>query len=106
MFQYLTTVIPFHLDNGPPDNQSLQVLIKSKFYSSTSFAKQIVSIAIDFMKIWLPQTFWIIIWNYIFFVNFSLNFPFLFPVLKAINEDSPTVPTLLTDYILKVLCPT
>lgn len=29
-----------------------------------------------------------------------------FTVLKAINEDSPTVPTLLTDYILKVLCPT
>ncbi|XP_026313713.1 fasciculation and elongation protein zeta-2 [Hyposmocoma kahamanoa] len=53
--KYLTTVIPFHLDNGPPDNQSLQVLIK---------------------------------------------------ILKAINEDSPTVPTLLTDYILKVLCPT
>jgi len=24
-----------------------------------------------------------------------------FSVLKAINEDSPTVPTLLTDYILK-----
>lgn len=24
-----------------------------------------------------------------------------FLVLKAINEDSPTVPTLLTDYILK-----
>lgn len=23
------------------------------------------------------------------------------PVLMAINEDSPTVPTLLTDYILK-----
>ncbi|XP_046967853.1 fasciculation and elongation protein zeta-2 isoform X2 [Vanessa cardui] len=53
--KYLTTVIPFHMDNGPPDNQSLQVLIK---------------------------------------------------ILKAINEDSPTVPTLLTDYILKVLCPT
>ncbi|CAH2041296.1 unnamed protein product, partial [Iphiclides podalirius] len=53
--KYLTTVIPFHLDNGPPDNQTLQVLIK---------------------------------------------------ILKAINEDSPTVPTLLTDYILKVLCPT
>lgn len=31
---------------------------------------------------------------------------FFFSVLKAINEDSPTVPTLLTDYILKVLCPT
>jgi len=31
-----------------------------------------------------------------------LNFPFFFiAVLKAINEDSPTVPTLLTDYILK-----
>ncbi|OWF51444.1 fasciculation and elongation protein zeta-2-like [Mizuhopecten yessoensis] len=27
-------------------------------------------------------------------------------ILQAINEDSPTVPTLLTDYILKVLCPT
>lgn len=28
-------------------------------------------------------------------------FFFFFLVLKAINEDSPTVPTLLTDYILK-----
>ncbi|CAL1532144.1 unnamed protein product [Lymnaea stagnalis] len=27
-------------------------------------------------------------------------------ILQAINEDSPTVPILLTDYILKVLCPT
>nr|CAB65862.1 EG:67A9.1 [Drosophila melanogaster]CAB65869.1 EG:67A9.1 [Drosophila melanogaster] len=53
--KYLTTVIPYHLENGTPNNQSLQVLIK---------------------------------------------------VLKAINEDSPTVPALLTDYILKVLCPT
>nr|CAD7196170.1 unnamed protein product [Timema douglasi] len=53
--EYLTTVIPYHLGSGPPDNQALQVLIK---------------------------------------------------ILKAINEDSPTVPTLLTDYILKVLCPT
>ncbi|XP_046431238.1 fasciculation and elongation protein zeta-2-like [Neodiprion fabricii] len=47
---YLTTVIPYHVDSGPPDDQALQVLIK---------------------------------------------------ILKAINEDSPTVPTLLTDYILK-----
>lgn len=31
IFQYLTTVIPYHLDSGPPDNQALQVLIKSKF---------------------------------------------------------------------------
>lgn len=53
--KYLTTVIPYHIDNGTPDNQTLQVLIK---------------------------------------------------ILKAINEDSPTVPTLLTDYILKVICPT
>ncbi|XP_018571645.1 fasciculation and elongation protein zeta-2 [Anoplophora glabripennis] len=53
--KYLTTVIPYHIDSGPPDNQTLQVLIK---------------------------------------------------ILKAINEDSPTVPTLLTDYILKVICPT
>ncbi|KAH1027013.1 hypothetical protein HUJ05_000588 [Dendroctonus ponderosae] len=48
--KYLTTVIPYHIDNGTPDNQTLQILIK---------------------------------------------------ILKAINEDSPTVPTLLTDYILK-----
>ncbi|XP_025152521.1 fasciculation and elongation protein zeta-2 isoform X3 [Harpegnathos saltator] len=53
--KYLTTVIPYHTDSGPPNNQALQVLIK---------------------------------------------------ILKAISEDSPTVPTLLTDYILKVLCPT
>ncbi|CAH0561250.1 unnamed protein product [Brassicogethes aeneus] len=53
--KYLTTVIPYHIDSGPADNQTLQVLIK---------------------------------------------------ILKAINEDSPTVPTLLTDYILKVICPT
>ncbi|XP_017112868.1 fasciculation and elongation protein zeta-2 [Drosophila elegans] len=53
--KYLTTVIPYHLENGTPNNQSLQVLIK---------------------------------------------------ILKAINEDSPTVPALLTDYILKVICPT
>ncbi|XP_011495621.1 PREDICTED: fasciculation and elongation protein zeta-2 [Ceratosolen solmsi marchali] len=30
----------------------------------------------------------------------------LIKILKAINEDSPALPSLLTDYILKVLCPT
>lgn len=29
--KYLTTVIPYHTDNGPPNNQALQVLIKSKY---------------------------------------------------------------------------
>lgn len=29
--KYLTTVIPYHLDAGPPDNQALQVLIKSEY---------------------------------------------------------------------------
>lgn len=53
--KYLTTVIPYNAEHGPPNNNTLQVLIK---------------------------------------------------ILQAINEDSPTVPTLLTDYILKVLCPT
>ncbi|ODM93166.1 Fasciculation and elongation protein zeta-2 [Orchesella cincta] len=53
--KYLTTVIPYHAANGPPENATLQVLIK---------------------------------------------------ILKAIEQDSPAVPTLLTDYILKVLCPT
>ncbi|XP_047475256.1 fasciculation and elongation protein zeta-2-like isoform X2 [Penaeus chinensis] len=52
--KYLTTVIPYDVGHGPPENQTLQILIK---------------------------------------------------ILMAINEDSPTVPTLLTDYILKVLCP-
>lgn len=28
--KYLTTVIPYHLENGTPNNQSLQVLIKSE----------------------------------------------------------------------------
>ena len=53
--KFLTTVIPYSVENGPPDNQTLQILIK---------------------------------------------------ILKAINEDNPAVPALLTDYILKVLCPT
>ncbi|KAG0412323.1 hypothetical protein HPB47_010529 [Ixodes persulcatus] len=48
--KYLTTVIPYNVDKGPPSNASLQILIK---------------------------------------------------ILHAINDDSPTVPTLLTDYILK-----
>lgn len=30
----------------------------------------------------------------------------LVKILKSINEDSPAVPALLTDYILKILCPT
>lgn len=52
--KYLTTLIPYDISRGPPDNQCLQILNK---------------------------------------------------ILRALNEDSPTVPTLLTDYILKVLCP-
>lgn len=34
--KYLTTVIPYHLDSGPPDNQALQVIIKSEFYNFLS----------------------------------------------------------------------
>lgn len=79
--KYLTTVIPYHMDNGPPENQALQVLIKSKLFNITFL----------YIVNWNEQTF-----------NVIINFT----VLKAINEDSPTVPTLLTDYILKVLCPT
>lgn len=62
------------MDNGPPDNQTLQALIKSELKISFhgSFDNKLLSLA----------------------------------VLRAINDDSPTVPTLLTDYILKVLCPT
>ncbi|KAB7501045.1 Fasciculation and elongation protein zeta-2 [Armadillidium nasatum] len=52
--KYLTTVIPYDVGHGPPDNETIHILIK---------------------------------------------------ILTAINEDSPTVPTLLTDYILRVLCP-
>lgn len=53
--KFLTTIIPYSIEKGPPNNQTLQILIK---------------------------------------------------ILRAINEDSPAVPALLTDYILKVLCPT
>ena len=53
-YKYLTTVIPYQPDRGPPPIPALQALVK---------------------------------------------------ILKAINEDSPAVPALLTDYILKVLCP-
>ena len=31
LFQYLTTVIPYDVGHGPPDNQSLQILNKSEF---------------------------------------------------------------------------
>ncbi|CAG0913970.1 unnamed protein product [Notodromas monacha] len=48
--KYLTTIIPYHTGSGPPDSNSLQILIK---------------------------------------------------ILRAIDEDSPAVPALLTDYILK-----
>ncbi|KFM60072.1 Fasciculation and elongation protein zeta-2, partial [Stegodyphus mimosarum] len=48
--KFLTTVIPYSVENGPPNNHTLQILIK---------------------------------------------------ILKAINEDNPAVPALLTDYILK-----
>jgi hypothetical protein len=34
--KYLTTVIPYHLDAGPPDNQALQVLVKSELSLRTS----------------------------------------------------------------------
>lgn len=30
--KYLTTVIPYHMENGTPDNPALQVLIKSKHF--------------------------------------------------------------------------
>ncbi|XP_015918540.1 fasciculation and elongation protein zeta-2 [Parasteatoda tepidariorum] len=36
----------------------------------------------------------------------NLTLEILIKILQAINEDSPTVPTLLTDYILRVFCPT
>lgn len=29
----------------------------------------------------------------------------LIDILRAVNEDSPNLPTILTDYILNVLCP-
>lgn len=65
------------MDSGPLSNQALQVLIKSKKNKSNYTFKCLIDLMND--------TFIII----------------QFSVLKAINEDSPTVPTLLTDYILK-----
>lgn len=60
------------MDSGPLSNQALQVLIKSKKNKSNYTFKFLIDLIND-----------------------------TFSVLKAINEDSPTVPTLLTDYILK-----
>lgn len=37
--KYLTTVIPYHLDAGPPDNQALQVLIKSNLFDFFSIVQ-------------------------------------------------------------------
>ena len=39
--KYLTTVIPYHKDSGPPNNQALQVLIKSKLNSFFLFFSNI-----------------------------------------------------------------
>ena len=36
-----------------------------------------------------------------FYITYDLWRPLFFIVLKAIEQDSPAVPTLLTDYILK-----
>lgn len=40
--KYLTTVIPYHLDAGPPENQALQVLIKSKIEIAGVLRKQLL----------------------------------------------------------------
>jgi hypothetical protein len=37
--KYLTTVIPYHLDAGPPENQALQVLIKSELLINVMIPK-------------------------------------------------------------------
>uniref|UniRef100_A0A914UHF5 Fasciculation and elongation protein zeta 2 n=1 Tax=Plectus sambesii TaxID=2011161 RepID=A0A914UHF5_9BILA len=52
--QFITASVPYQDNTGPPDNASLQALIK---------------------------------------------------ILRAVNEDNPAVPTILTDYILTVVCP-
>ncbi|CAK9302016.1 unnamed protein product [Gordionus sp. m RMFG-2023] len=53
--KFLTTIIPYNFEMGPPNTPILRILIK---------------------------------------------------ILNAINEDNDQVPGLLTDYILKVICPT
>jgi hypothetical protein len=46
-------------------------------------------------------TFFFLFHNTLFCMSTLLFFFLFFSVLKAINQDSSTVPTLLTDYILK-----
>lgn len=79
LLQYITTVIPYHPGNGPPSNPTVQVLIKSKPWPRKQR------------------------WTLFFFLLFltSTSYSVFIVVLRAIVEDSPTVPTLLTDYILK-----
>lgn len=47
--KYLTTVIPYHLDAGPPENQALQVLIKSK-NSFTLSSKDLLKLFLIFQS--------------------------------------------------------
>lgn len=67
------------MGGGPPTGQALQFLIKSMLFRCDCFG-------------------WTSLWKcFSLLIKIGLSFT----VLKAINEDSPTVPALLTDYILK-----
>ncbi|PNJ25276.1 LOW QUALITY PROTEIN: FEZ2 isoform 9, partial [Pongo abelii] len=79
---YLTTVIPYEKKNGPPSVEDLQILTKKR--------RLLVNNPVPL----LPPLFG----------NFKSGKPL--SVLCAMKEDSEKVPSLLTDYILKVLCPT
>lgn len=119
--KYLTTVIPYHNETGAPSVQSLQILIKSKSHSSHFVLCLSLSLSLlvrrcaallcaDASKHFtvhqlMPLALRHSPLSLVLAVYQCLSLPFI-TVLRAINEDSPTVPTLLTDYILKVICPT
>ncbi len=46
LFQYLTTVIPYHANQGPPRIDQLQIYIKSKLSLSNIIKKRLI----DYLK--------------------------------------------------------
>ncbi len=87
-FQYLTTVIPYHANQGPPTIDQLQIYIKSKL-----LCRHLVR-ALKFYQTRIFTFLMCVILQ-------GLDMCGSVSVLRAINDDSPSVPGLLTDYILK-----
>ncbi len=82
VFQYLTTVIPYHPNHGPPSIEQLQIYIKSK-YLQVQHIKELSTIMIR-----REQVCW-----YLFFLFFYKTFLWFSVWVKLIlNSPSPSHP--------------